>query len=138
MMDVSRRYLVGIGFAGIVAAPLGLHGIGWKLRDVLERNFPSHLLTSREVDLFIDDVSDFWTAEVQPSQRFAARFRWAVSDITPFQMADPMDLESMTVDLFVRSTNVIAALANESELVYLGWPDPYANPCANPLGANWL
>lgn len=138
MMGVSRRYLVGIGLAGIVAAPLGLRGIGWKLRDVLERNFPPHLLASREVDLFIDDVTDFWTAQVRPSQRLAARFRWVMSDVTPFQMTDPMDLESMTVDLFVRSTNVIAALTNGSRLVYLGWPDPYANPCSNPLGANWL
>ncbi len=139
---MRRRTLLagGLGAAALgVAAPLLTRRIEDEVQGILRDGFGDTIARAPEADVFVADFTRLWTDTNGPLERFGKRVTWMLGSLLPAARADERTNLAETVTFaFLRSTNAVRALETGEPLVYLGMPDPYASPCANPLGALWL
>lgn len=138
---MRRRTVFAGGFAAIaaaVAAPLLTRRIDDELRHILRTGFGDVIAADPEADLFIADVAAIWDGITPPAQRIAKPTTWMLSPLLSGPRAERANLTEVVTLTFMHATNAVRAFETGEPLVYLGMPDPYANPCANPLSAMWL
>ncbi len=138
---MRRRTLLagGVGvLVAAIAAPLLTRRIDDELRHILRVSFGDTIADDPEASLFITDVAAIWDDITPPAQRVTKPTTWMLSPLLVGPRAERENLTEVVTQTFMHSTNAIRAHEAGEPLVYLGMPDPYANPCANPLSAMWL
>ncbi|MDF0602671.1 hypothetical protein P1J78_18180 [Psychromarinibacter sp. C21-152] len=138
---MRRRALLAGGLGAVAAAvalPLVTRRIEDELRRILRDGFGDKIAGNPEAAVFIVDVAAIWNDTTPPAQRITKPTTWMLSPLLPGPRAERAGLEEAVIRTFLRATNAVRAHETGEPLVYLGMPDPYARPCANPLSAMWL
>ncbi|MCG6904317.1 MAG: hypothetical protein LJE68_16715 [Rhodobacter sp.] len=141
MMPLSRRRIIAGGMLAVLAGlsiPLATRRIEDELRAILDANFGPAIADAPESALFIADVADVWNGLNTPLQRITRPTLWMLGPLLPIARRQRDALGENVVNLFLRATNVVRAHETGDDLQYVGIPDPYQNPCANPLSFAWL
>ncbi len=139
-MKITRRMLLGTSGVAILAAvawPMRL-GVADMIANLMEKNFGSAITQSVDGQEFQRDfmaLLDRHPPGVQNNARDA--FRWRSMGI-PVDDTVLARIENLMISEFLRSTNVAQIYPEAGALVYTGLFDPYENPCANQLSANFL
>jgi hypothetical protein len=133
-MGWSRRQVVRAGLAGLALLWGGaafLRPQESRVLGIIARHFGAAHAGSPESEAFVQDFVAAWT------ERKPLWFR-ATERLMPPGVGTSAEFETLVIETYVRATNVVLAEERGEALIYLGQPDPYAIPCANPLSANWL
>ena len=140
-MGISRRTaMIGGAALAIGAASFGMltHTFESQAKAILSDHFGTDIANSDETAAYIKEIATFWKDANSPRNQFLRPKYWALAPLFPGARAERASLEEQVVIMFIRSSNVIRAVEAGEDLTYLGSPNPYENPCANPLGSMWL
>ncbi|MFZ1727063.1 MAG: hypothetical protein WBO29_02090 [Albidovulum sp.] len=139
-MKVGRRHvIVGLGSALTLG---GAYRLGSGLRDAVDsiivRNFGPDIAEADGARQFAEDfVADF-NAKFPTFEPTSTGVYGLWSTETALRMRNPESLEILLIHVFVTSTNVARVFPDVADFYYAGLFDPYKNPCANQLSANFL
>ena len=139
-MKVGRRHVI-VGLGGALTLG-GAYCFGSALRDavdsIIARNFGPDIAYTDDARLFAEDfVADF-NAKYPVFEPTSTGVYGLWSAETTLQMRRLEGLEILLIHLFVASTNVARVFPDAGDFYYAGLFDPYKNPCANQLSANFL
>lgn len=136
---VARRWVLGGGAAlAVVGGVLGYRRIEDELHAIIAREFGGSIVDAPETGPFIADVAAVWRGLAPARDRALRPTLWTLAPLVPVLRRERENLSRNVVELFLRSTNMVRALETGEELAYLGLPDPYERPCANPLSSHWV
>ncbi len=135
-MRLSRRSIL-LGSAALAllpAAPLLRGGIQDFFHDLIAAHFGPAIADHRETAAFLDAARAALTRNATPWQRQMADayFDYEIDRLDLNEDTEDK-LEAWLIERFLQSTNAIDAVDGKGALEFLGFFDPYENPCVNGL-----
>jgi hypothetical protein len=141
-MRLSRRQLVGLGVAGVVAATALVPALDRGIRRRAERTiltlFGPELEGTEVLEQFLADLE----THLEKEQGLKSVIRTVYFSVVPDAINIVPDIESRFDDMvfkeFAKSTNVIAHYEFGAKLTYFGfYHGPYESPCLAVLGSDF-